>query len=58
MLLWQVLASKKKKNQSSFLQWLSNEEHKKTLGKHIILVKDTVLLQFWEKKLFSLILML
>lgn len=46
------------KNQSSFLHLLYNEEHKKILGKHIVHVKETAFLQFWEKKLFSLILML
>lgn len=40
------------------MQCLSNEEHKQILGKHIIHVEGKALSQFWEKKLFSLILML
>lgn len=37
--MWQLLASKKK-IKSSFLQCLSNEEHKKIHGKHIIHVEN------------------
>jgi len=47
-----------KKNRSSFVRWLRNEECKKILGKHITHVEETALSHFWEKKLFSLISML